>query len=342
MSNKKSNKKNRNVLGNIILACIALFVFLFFMEIVLRIAYPLYSNYNTEMWRYAGDIKIPSSNEFVSHEHAPNKSGLYYGTTITTNADGFRDYNYDVKKPSSTYRIMMLGDSITLGWGVNSSDTFSKRIERKINNISNGKKFEVINTGIGGYNTKMEVELLKQKGLKYNPDLIILNYYINDPELPRKPSITFYYLQKNLYTYAFFWDKFSNLLLRLKNESYLNYYSQLYGNSYEGRQVMLQSIGELAKIAHEKNIKLLIVVYPEFHNFKNYEFDYATNLVRNASASNSAYFLDLLPYFKKVNPESVWVSYEDAHPNALGHSIAADAITEYLIEKNIVPMQKAK
>ncbi len=329
-------KKTQFTFINIILIVVTLLIFLFLMEIILRIIYPIYSNYNTEMWRYSRDMKIPSSNKLMSYEHTPNKSGLYYGTMITTNADGFRDYYYDVKKPLSTYRILMLGDSVTLGWGTNSSDIFSKVIERKLNSMISGKKIEVINTGIGCYNTQMEVELLKQKGLKYNPDMIILNYYINDPEPTKKTNTILYFLQKNLYTYMFFWDKFSNLFLKLKNETYISYYSRLYEDSYNGKTIMLQSINELAKIVHEKDIKLLIVVYPDFHNFPNYRFEYVTHLIRNASISNRIYFLDLLPYFKDIDPESIWVSKEDAHPNSFGHSIAADAITKYLIEKNLV------
>jgi len=74
-----------------------------------------------------------------------------------------------------------------------------------------------------------------------------------------------------------------------------------------------------------------------FHNFKNYSFGYVTDTIKNASLSNRVPFLDLLPYYANTSPESVWVSYEDAHPNALGNSIAANAVTDFLIKKNLVP-----
>lgn len=332
--------KKQNIARNFGLLVITLLVILLLMEISLRLAYPLYKNYNTEMWRYARDIKMPSKNPIVSHEHAPNRQGSYYGATISTNRDGFRDYEYSLEKSPDAYRILMLGDSITLGWGVEFNKTFPKLIEKKLNGMVNGKKFEAINTGIGNYNTLMEVELLKEKGLKYKPDLIILNYYINDAEYIKKPNLFLYFFQKNLYTYAFFWDKVSNLYLRLKNESYLSFYSRLYDDSFKGKQDMIKSINELAKTAKENNIKLVIVVYPEFHNFKNYDVQYATDAVRNVALSNNLYFLDLLSYYEPYSPKSIWVSYEDAHPNALGNSIAADAITDFLVKKNIVPVKK--
>jgi len=332
-----ANEQRSNIIKNILFLIAAVAITAMAMEIALRLFYPLYSDYNTEMWRYSSDMKKLSENRLLSHEHMPNKSGFYYGAEIKTNADGFRDYNYRAEKGSDAYRILMLGDSITLGWGVNFSDTFPKMMEKRLNNLSPGKKFEVINTGVGNYNTQMEVELLKAKGLKYKPDLIILNYYINDAELTKKPNFFAYPLKSGSYLYAFLWDKISNLILRLSRDNYLVFYSRLYEDSFEGKKIMLQSINELSSISKERNIKLLIVAYPEFHNFKNYSFGYVTDTIKNASLSNRVPFLDLLPYYANTSPESVWVSYEDAHPNALGNSIAANAVTDFLIKKNLVP-----
>ena len=152
----------------------------------------------------------------------------------------------------------------------------------------------------------------------------------------------FYIFQNILYTYVFFWDKASNAFLKFKNEIYLSFYSRLYDDSFRGNQDMIKSLNELARIAKENNIKQVVVVYPEFHNFKDYEFKYVTDAVRNVSSGNNIYFLDLLPYYEPYDPESIWVSFEDAHPNVLGNSIAADAITDFLMKKNIVPVRKNK
>lgn len=333
-------RKQKNITSNIALSIVTVITVLSVMEVVLRIGYPFFKNYNMEMWRYASKIKVSSDNEKVSHEHGSNRSGVFYGVEIQTNSDGFRDYEYPKKKAPGTYRIVMLGDSITLGWGVAFEDTFSKRIEKKLNEMAGDTKFEVINTGIGNYNTFMELELLKSKGVKYDPDLIVLNYYINDAEIIHRISTFAYMVKRTFYVYAFFWDKMSNLLVRFKDNNYSNFYSALYDNSFAGNKRMLQSLDELGGIAKRNNIDLMFAVYPEFHNFKEYEFHYVTDSVRNSASKNGAYFLDLLPYFKDENPEAIWVSHEDAHPNARGHKIAANAITEYLIKSKLIPTEK--
>src|SRR5260370_32867511 len=71
----------------------------------------------------------------------------------------------------------MLGDSTTLGWGVKVEDTSAKVLEREL-----GPVFEVINSGVGNYGTVQEVAYYKTRGRLFHPDLVLLQFFINDPE----------------------------------------------------------------------------------------------------------------------------------------------------------------
>ena len=142
------------------------FILILFLEVVARIIYPFYSNYNTEMVRYTTMVKQVSDNPKLSHEHRPNSSARLYGVNIEVNSDGFRDNEYSVKKDKNTFRILALGDSITFGWGVEFNHTFSEILEQRLNKIKplkKYKKYEVINAGIGNYNIAMKLALLKKK-----------------------------------------------------------------------------------------------------------------------------------------------------------------------------------
>lgn len=263
----------------------------------------------------------------------PNSSAFLYGATIATNSDGFRDYEYSIEKGNGTLRILVLGDSITLGWGIDLDSTYTKILERKLNQLKPFKKYgkyDVINTGIGNYNTAMELVLLKDKGMKYNPDLIILEYYINDAEItPKKPVFD---ILRHSYLYAFLWDKYINTRVRFfENNNYRYYYKGLYKNDTPGKETARKSILELIRISKEKKIRLLIVIFPEFHNFKNYEFNEVTEFVSKIAKSENTSYLDLLPYYTNQKPEDIWITYEDAHPNKLGNTIAAEAIYKELL-----------
>lgn len=335
---QRIKEKIKPILKNIFFLMVVCIFLILLFEIGARLTYPFYSDYNTEMWRYAKELKKSSNNPLLSHEHIPNSEASLYGTHIKINSDGFRDYEHLIKKEDNTFRILAVGDSITLGWSVKFDNIFTKLLEKKLNNekpFKDYKNYEVINTGIGNYNTLMELVILKEKCLKYNPDLILLEYYINDAEvIPKKPFI----LLKYFYSYAFLWAKFQNIKAQfIKGYDYETYYKNLYKEGSIGRKDAKNALLEIISISKEKNIPLVIVIFPEFHNFKDYQFSEVTDFVFEvADSQKDVYILDLLPFYQDYQPESVWVSFEDAHPNDLGNKIAAEAIYQMLINQKLM------
>jgi hypothetical protein len=84
------------------------------------------------------------------------------GVDFQTNSRGLRDRDFPYEKPAGRLRILMLGDSLTVGWGVRAEDTFSKRIETMLRN--RGLDLDVINTGVGNYDTIQEVTYFLTEG----------------------------------------------------------------------------------------------------------------------------------------------------------------------------------
>ena len=93
-----------------------------------------------------------------------------------SNSEGFKDYEYRIEKPNNTFRIIALGDSMTEGVFVAVNDTWPKQLERKLNKLNLTLQFEVFNFSIAGAGTLEEVKTLEEKGLKYNPDMVILAF----------------------------------------------------------------------------------------------------------------------------------------------------------------------
>jgi hypothetical protein len=130
------------------------------------------------------DIIRLSSGHDIIYELKQNLETMYYGARITTNAEGWRDVDYPLKKGEKTIRIIGLGDSIMFGQGVADGDDFTAQLESRLNNTYNAKQWEIINTAVPGYNTAMQVATLKAKGLKYKPDIVLIMFIGNDIELP--------------------------------------------------------------------------------------------------------------------------------------------------------------
>jgi lysophospholipase L1-like esterase len=91
------------------------------------------------------------------------------------NGQGFRDREHPVGKAPGSYRILVLGDSVTFGYGVPGAETFPGVLESML-----GDGFEVLNLGVGGYNPYNEAALLRDVGPGYEPDLVLVQFCVND------------------------------------------------------------------------------------------------------------------------------------------------------------------
>jgi len=102
-----------------------------------------------------------------------------YSVTYAFNRAGFRaDHEYG-PKPAGTFRVLLLGDSFTMGAGVEERDTFARRLEALLRERSSGP-LEVVNTGIPGYGTREESILLAETIDQLAPDLVVLNFFVGN------------------------------------------------------------------------------------------------------------------------------------------------------------------
>ena len=99
---------------------------------------------------------------------------------LKTNSKGLRDYEYPYEKNKNVFRIVAIGDSFTFGHGVELKYTFPKQLENKLKKRFLPKMFEVINMGMVEYGTSDCYKFLVNEGYRYNPDLVIYGFFMND------------------------------------------------------------------------------------------------------------------------------------------------------------------
>jgi hypothetical protein len=265
-------------------------------ELGIRIAYSRLANYNLEMWRYGAELKQPLDRKDLPFLHFPNRQGRYYGVGIKTNSAGFRDAEYTREKPAGKKRILVLGDSLVMGWGVRAEDSIPKDLERLMN--KEGKPYEVINMGVGNYNTTMEADLFEWKGLAFQPDIVVLVYFVNDPEPVPRLSRLSHAVRTRSYLLAFLFDRYVALRPHVdKNLRWFDYYASLYAPNAPGLAENRTAIKHLADLCRLKKIQLLIASYPELHELRNYPFPQAREYIRSMAAECQVPFVDLLPAF---------------------------------------------
>ena len=260
------------------------------------------------------ELKIPLNNKDLPFIHQPNKSINLYGANIKTDNNGFR---LNSKNRNFKDKILLLGDSFTLGWGVNSDSIISNLIQEWY--FENGIKVQTLNAGCGNYNTIMEVELFKNKYKELKPKVVILNYYINDMEkTPNKISNVKYFFLSNFYLYGYLFDKYVKIKAKYDIGFRNNYYKRIYEkHSHLNRK----ALSELSYICKENNIKLLITNIPDLISLKNYPYQFASDYIKNNAIELNVEFLDLYNSVKDINPELLWVSKEDPHANGYANYI---------------------
>src|SRR3990170_8783583 len=96
---------------------------------------------------------------------------------VKMNSHGFRDRERSYEKGKDVFRIVVLGDSIIEALQVPLEQAFTDVLGRMLNSESD-KRFEVINLGVGGFGTGQEYLTLKYYGLNYQPDLVILAFFL--------------------------------------------------------------------------------------------------------------------------------------------------------------------
>jgi lysophospholipase L1-like esterase len=154
------------------LSAASLLITLIALEIALRLC-----GYNPlGDWRMRDFAMRPSVYPDLKYELTPGASGRVSGTDLKINSQGFR--GPEPSSNPSTPRVIVLGDSIAFGNNLPLEDTFSFQLQQRL--VSQGRDLEILNFGVGGYDTLQEVSSLEVRGLKYHPDLVVVAYCLND------------------------------------------------------------------------------------------------------------------------------------------------------------------
>ncbi|MFZ5892329.1 MAG: SGNH/GDSL hydrolase family protein [Myxococcota bacterium] len=286
-------------------------------------------NFNIEMWKYARDIKRRSEDPLIGHEHRPHARSFLMGVNVQTNSVGHRDREIPIERRPGVARIVMLGDSFIEGWGVRFEETISKRLERLF--AEAGEPSEVMNTGVGNYNTVMEVRAFLTRDARFKPDLVVLNYTFNDAEpVPHysAPNLLLRHSEAAVFVLGSLDSGFRLLNVRLPwDRYYLGLYQQ------PGWARARAAIAELSAHCSRNGSRLMLVSWPELHDVKNYRLNEITERVRAAAREEGAPFVDLLEAVKSEESSKLWVTRPDPHPNGYANQLYANYLFPFLREE---------
>lgn len=316
--------------ANVAVLAVTVLVMAGLFEIACRTVANTGLQYDIEMWKYATAIKRIAADPARGHEHTPGTAAHLMGHDVTISGQGLRNREVAAAKPADTTRIMMLGDSIVFGWGVAQDKTMSVELERDLAAGGFGP-VEVINTGVGNYNTAMETAYFLGAGAALQPDIVVLNYFVNDAEpTPTYKPVPWY--AKRFYAYAVSggaWDIFKRTLLG--GPEWKAYYADLYKEGQPGWAAAQDNIRRLAAYCQERGIRLVLTSIPELRELAPYPFAAVNARLADLAKAEGIEYLDFLPALAAEPPASLWVTVPDPHPNAKAHALMARALADYFL-----------
>jgi hypothetical protein len=115
--------------------------------------------------------------ELLQFELKPNVDAIAFGEHFTTNDLGLRDRPYTRDKPPGTFRVLLLGSSMDMGWGVATGATYENLLEDWLNSRAArrgiARRFEVLNLAMAAYSPLHRLDCFARKAAEFCPDMVL-------------------------------------------------------------------------------------------------------------------------------------------------------------------------
>jgi lysophospholipase L1-like esterase len=290
-------------------------------EFILRVKNSSMKTYDIEMWRYARELKARSPDEDVGFVHVNSTSAVLQGVEIRINEAGLRGGPL-APLAAERRRIVFLGGSITLGWGVAEEDTVEARLQQMLREARHGD--QVLNGGVGNYNTVRYVSRYLKQMTELRPTDIIVQYFLRDAEnLQIEPTN---FLLRNSELAVTLWIAYHRLFDKSGENTLVEHYRAVYQPNAPGFLRTKAMLRMLSDYARANNIRIYLAMTPDIHNLIDYKFGFVHDIMRRIAAEDGYVYIDLLPALRGRPPQDLFAMPGDPHPNALGHRIMAEAI----------------
>ncbi len=264
---------------------------------------------------------VPSKKTQYSYpRHNPRQLSL------TSNSHGFRDRR-ELNKSDNRVRIMVLGDSMVLGQGVEEDERFTNILENM------EPSWRIDNLGMTGFGPDLMLRALQEVGLQFNPDVVVFSMYTDDfrrvhPYYSgmgyRSPRFTLRSGKLVFIPYPTL-----NTLERTHLFQVLHkIYWKLFNKEYKLTEAILIRFIELSHLYHFVPVIIFIPGSSEHVNDKERR-QWLGSFAKDQDIS----YLDLSVAIHRVNRNEAYIP-KNAHFNVQGHEIVAREIHRFLKEQS--------
>jgi lysophospholipase L1-like esterase len=272
----------------------------------------------------------------LDYEPRPNAVKMSGKSRFSINSLGIRGEEIKLQKEPGWKRILVVGDSFTFGYGVSDEDTYVAMLGRMIKEHYPGSRVQTLNLGVSAYSAVQETAVVKYKAAKFQPDLLIIGYALNDPQ-----TRTMDQLHDHFRKHA--WWQHSNLLsalvtarekLRVLVIAKGDGIRYLYQDPKEWASVC-EEFREISAWSERAKVPALVVIIPYIADYQepwpeNYPYKQLHKMVADEAQKQGLEVLDLLPLLSAYRADRLTFSPVNIHFKPAGNGIIAAGILDCL------------
>lgn len=290
---------------------------------------------------------------------------------IKTNGQGFRYDTLGPKKLDGEYRILFLGDSVTLNNYLPEEETFTGIAERLLRQ-DGLTDVKLINASVEDIGLSEEIEILKEEGLSIHPDLVVVDFYLNDSRPPwgfdeelghpgffRRQSFALEWAYQRFQLSRWYQQtgrermRWINGQYQFRNwqtdegefRSLVDLAADDWGAAWQpdSWKIVEKKLTELSRLSLQYGFSVILIAFPVKFQVKTVFVVNQPQAQLKRLAENYGFrFLDLLPALRSVNlmddamgaPDRQELFLDQAHLSTYGNKIVGLKIASFL--KNIL------
>jgi lysophospholipase L1-like esterase len=290
--------------------------------------------------------------------HRPNQHAYTIDKPFVTNSLGLRDEREVPLAKGGEFRIVVLGDSMTVGLGVLSEDTFARQLEKSLNQRFD--RVRALNGAVGAYSTWQEVDLLKEKIHQLQPDIVLLAFYWND--LYTKPrqvtpiaisdsgeqhdaALKYLRLLKRSALLLFLRERYEILRLKISPSFDWSHQEMIYegGTSLYLEQAyedVSESLEQLKALGDRHGFIPVVIILPipgQIHRLNSPTYmQQRIHMITEKIGLRTVDMLQPLQQAYALQHDLV-IPWDNSHYSAQGHKVVAETIEQYLSAKGLLP-----
>lgn len=283
--------------------------------------------------KWASLVHRRSAVDGLIYELNPGFDGRFIGTRVRINEHGLRGEAVELAKPKGVRRIAVLGDSTTFGYGVEDWQTYAHFLEEHLAAGDPAHEYEVLNFGTSGYNTLDEAVVLRTKALRFDPDLIVLGYNLNDADAEYQQPLhrTFadlpWWQDTHLYQHRARQARSRRIAAAGGPLRYM------YDRDGRNWAVVTEGLEQIAATLDDAGLQLVIAIFPGTQRVSELPFGWVREQVAEEAARHGFAVVDLAPPLAAAEEAGATVMLEHIHPTPRGHRIVARAIADHVLER---------